>query len=102
MIVLEAVKQIGHSFDHAAPELKTDHELMLGAGRHNGNSSKHAAAELKRLRVVCVRLNGTSAEAVDKKKLMTSTADEQWYIDDPFDLNHNLARSVDKFDNKSY
>mmetsp|Transcript_38407 Transcript_38407/g.97440 ORF Transcript_38407/g.97440 Transcript_38407/m.97440 type:complete len:818 (+) Transcript_38407:13-2466(+) len=39
---------------------------------------------------VCMRLN-KSGENVDKFKLNTPTTKDQWYVEDPFDLRHNLA-----------
>ncbi len=40
---------------------------------------------------VCVRFNGTRDEAADWNKLMTSTTDDPWYVENPLDLSHNLA-----------
>jgi len=42
------------------------------------------------MHAVCMRLNGPDV-VVDKYSLKTPTNDEQWYIEDPFDLKHNLA-----------
>jgi len=39
---------------------------------------------------VCVRL-GQVGLAIDKFSLATATDSDQWYIEDPFDLKHNLA-----------
>jgi hypothetical protein len=39
---------------------------------------------------VCIRLNEPGG-AVDKFSLSNPTTPEQWYIEDPFDLKHNLA-----------
>lgn len=39
---------------------------------------------------VCMRLNAPGI-AVDKFSLATPTNEEQWYLEDPFDLKHNLA-----------
>eukprot|EP00930_Biecheleria_cincta_P071652 TRINITY_DN59125_c0_g1_i1.p1 TRINITY_DN59125_c0_g1~~TRINITY_DN59125_c0_g1_i1.p1 ORF type:complete len:804 (+),score=130.21 TRINITY_DN59125_c0_g1_i1:37-2448(+) len=39
---------------------------------------------------VCVRLSGAGV-AVDKFSLATTTYPEQWYVEDPFDLKHNLG-----------
>lgn len=39
---------------------------------------------------VCVRLNREKV-AIDKFSLPTPTSKEQWYVEDPFDLRHNLA-----------
>lgn len=43
-----------------------------------------------RSHAVCIRLNKPGS-AVDKYTLATTTTDEQWYVEDPFDLKHNLA-----------
>jgi len=43
-----------------------------------------------RSHAVCMRLN-RSGVAVDKYSLTLPTNDEQWYVEDPFDLKHNLA-----------
>lgn len=43
-----------------------------------------------RAHAVCMRLNKTG-ETVDKFSLLTNTNADQWYIEDPFDLKHNLA-----------
>jgi len=43
-----------------------------------------------RAHAVCMRLN-QQGQAVDKYSLATPTNDEQWYVEDPFDLKHNLA-----------
>ena len=42
-------------------------------------------------RAVCVRSEVTRGEAADRTKRMTSAKDEQWYVEDPLGLNHNLA-----------
>eukprot|EP00931_Biecheleriopsis_adriatica_P119894 TRINITY_DN9506_c0_g1_i1.p1 TRINITY_DN9506_c0_g1~~TRINITY_DN9506_c0_g1_i1.p1 ORF type:complete len:848 (-),score=196.83 TRINITY_DN9506_c0_g1_i1:64-2244(-) len=39
---------------------------------------------------VCSRLSGPN-QGVDKFSLSTTTFPEQWYVEDPFDLKHNLA-----------
>jgi hypothetical protein len=39
---------------------------------------------------VCMRLNRPGI-AIDKFSLVTTTHADQWYIEDPFDLRHNLA-----------
>jgi len=39
---------------------------------------------------VCIRLNRPGI-AIDKFSLATTTRDDQWYIEDPFDLKHNLG-----------
>mmetsp|Transcript_32229 Transcript_32229/g.92763 ORF Transcript_32229/g.92763 Transcript_32229/m.92763 type:complete len:732 (-) Transcript_32229:62-2257(-) len=39
---------------------------------------------------VCMRLNGPGV-SVDKYTLCTAINEEQWYVEDPFDLKHNLA-----------
>eukprot|EP00929_Paragymnodinium_shiwhaense_P085485 TRINITY_DN4587_c0_g1_i1.p1 TRINITY_DN4587_c0_g1~~TRINITY_DN4587_c0_g1_i1.p1 ORF type:complete len:873 (-),score=108.18 TRINITY_DN4587_c0_g1_i1:211-2829(-) len=39
---------------------------------------------------VCIRLNRPGI-AVDKFSLVTSTHTDQWYVEDPFDLKHNLG-----------
>eukprot|EP00928_Gymnodinium_smaydae_P067334 TRINITY_DN5029_c0_g1_i1.p1 TRINITY_DN5029_c0_g1~~TRINITY_DN5029_c0_g1_i1.p1 ORF type:complete len:717 (+),score=195.87 TRINITY_DN5029_c0_g1_i1:208-2358(+) len=43
-----------------------------------------------RQNAVSMRLN-RSGGSIDKFSLATSTNEEQWYIEDPFDLKHNLA-----------
>jgi len=43
-----------------------------------------------RLHAVCMRLNRPGTW-VDKYSLSRNTTDEQWYVEDPFDLKHNLA-----------
>lgn len=43
-----------------------------------------------RQHAVCMRLNRPGI-AIDKFSLATATHAEQWYIEDPFDLKHNLA-----------
>ena len=43
-----------------------------------------------RTNAVCIRLNRPYI-TVDKHDLMTPVADEQWYVEDPFDLKHNLG-----------
>eukprot|EP00930_Biecheleria_cincta_P075884 TRINITY_DN6307_c1_g1_i1.p1 TRINITY_DN6307_c1_g1~~TRINITY_DN6307_c1_g1_i1.p1 ORF type:complete len:723 (-),score=160.44 TRINITY_DN6307_c1_g1_i1:468-2636(-) len=43
-----------------------------------------------RTNAVCMRLN-QAGTGIDKYSLMLNTTDEQWYIEDPFDLRHNLA-----------
>mmetsp|Transcript_23026 Transcript_23026/g.48988 ORF Transcript_23026/g.48988 Transcript_23026/m.48988 type:complete len:735 (+) Transcript_23026:129-2333(+) len=42
------------------------------------------------LHAVCMRL-AQPGTAIDKYSLATPTNDEQWYVEDPFDLKHNLA-----------
>merc|ERR1719316_1180225 len=64
-------------------------KLFMGFFRYFGydfNWSEHA---------VCMRLNGEGI-AVDKYSLATPTTAEQWYIEDPFDLKHNLAGKCSK------
>lgn len=39
---------------------------------------------------VCMRLNG-SGEQINKFSLTVPASEEQWYVEDPFDLKHNLA-----------
>lgn len=39
---------------------------------------------------ICMRLNAPGV-VVDKFSLATPTNEEQWYLEDPFDLKHNLA-----------
>lgn len=61
-------------------------EILLGFFRYFSTSfnwHRHA---------VCPRLNRPSA-AVDKFSLVVHTSQTGWYIEDPFDLRHNLARS---------
>jgi len=43
-----------------------------------------------KLYAVCMRLNRPDG-AIDKYTLATATNEEQWYIEDPFDLKHNLS-----------
>merc|ERR1712232_209015 len=43
-----------------------------------------------KLHAVCMRLNRPDF-AVDKYSLATAINEEQWYIEDPFDLKHNLS-----------
>eukprot|EP00927_Polykrikos_kofoidii_P065809 TRINITY_DN61525_c0_g1_i1.p1 TRINITY_DN61525_c0_g1~~TRINITY_DN61525_c0_g1_i1.p1 ORF type:complete len:790 (+),score=92.44 TRINITY_DN61525_c0_g1_i1:46-2370(+) len=43
-----------------------------------------------RTQAVCMRLNKPGA-VIDKFQLKTVTNEEQWYVEDPFDLKHNLA-----------
>lgn len=43
-----------------------------------------------RSNAVCMRLQKAGA-GTDKYSLMLPTTDEQWYVEDPFDLRHNLA-----------
>lgn len=60
-------------------------ELLIGFFHYYGfvfDWSQHA---------VCPRLNGSGASWVDKFSLVTNASEEQWYIEDPFDLKHNLA-----------
>ncbi|CAJ1334452.1 unnamed protein product [Effrenium voratum] len=59
-------------------------ELLFGFLHFFGrefNWSKHA---------VCIRLNSPGA-VVEKSQLCKTADPEQWYIEDPFDLKHNLA-----------
>jgi len=59
-------------------------ELLLGFFHYYGHVfawAKHA---------VCIRLNRERV-TIDKFSLPTPTNDEQWYVEDPFDLRHNLA-----------
>mmetsp|Transcript_63166 Transcript_63166/g.137333 ORF Transcript_63166/g.137333 Transcript_63166/m.137333 type:complete len:481 (-) Transcript_63166:118-1560(-) len=42
------------------------------------------------LYAVCIRLNGEKV-AIDKFSLALPLPSEQWYVEDPFDLKHNLA-----------
>eukprot|EP00747_Dinoflagellata_sp_TGD_P122103 gnl/TRDRNA2_/TRDRNA2_173552_c5_seq6.p1 gnl/TRDRNA2_/TRDRNA2_173552_c5~~gnl/TRDRNA2_/TRDRNA2_173552_c5_seq6.p1 ORF type:complete len:539 (+),score=73.94 gnl/TRDRNA2_/TRDRNA2_173552_c5_seq6:85-1701(+) len=59
-------------------------ELLVGFFRFYGHLfdwNTHA---------VCPRLN-EAGSAVDKFSLVVAITDEQWYIEDPFDLRHNLG-----------
>jgi terminal uridylyltransferase len=59
-------------------------ELLVGFFWYYGfkfDWSKHA---------VCMRFSRENTH-ISKYKLATSTHKEQWYIEDPFDLKHNLA-----------
>merc|ERR1711920_690858 len=63
---------------------KTLAELVLGFFKYYGESfdwNRHA---------VCVRLNRPCV-AIDKFSLASMTGQDQWYVEDPFDLKHNLA-----------
>lgn len=42
------------------------------------------------LHAVCMRLNGPGV-CIDKYALCTGTNEDQWYVEDPFDLKHNLG-----------
>lgn len=52
-----------------------------------------------RKQAVSIRLN--NGETVNKFSLATPTSEEQWYVEDPFDLKHNLAGKCSRAGRKS-
>lgn len=54
-----------------------------------------------RQHAVCIRKH-ESGKHVDKNSLMLPATDDQWYVEDPFDLKHNLAGKCSRAGKKRF